>query len=110
MIDENDVEFIPYYEGFKGQITKISDGKFLIKGNYEKIGTDKIKVTEFPVGYWTEDFKELLETLSEETKNKEGKKLIDKLLIILSEHTHFKQTNTSNYGRKSIKMQNISRH
>jgi DNA topoisomerase-2 len=58
---ENDIEFIPYYEGFKGKITKLSDEKFLIKGTYEKLAVDKIRVTELPVGYWTEDFKELLE-------------------------------------------------
>jgi DNA topoisomerase-2 len=68
-------EFIPYYEGFKGKITKISDGKFLIKGIYEKVGTDKIRVTELPVGYWTEDFKELLEELIEPTPGKDGKKI-----------------------------------
>jgi DNA topoisomerase-2 len=58
---EHDIEFTPYYEGFKGHITKITDDKFLIKGIYEKVGVDKIRVTELPVGYWTEDFKELLE-------------------------------------------------
>ena len=60
---EEDMEFIPYYEGFQGLITKISDDKFLIKGVYEKLGNDKIRVTELPVGYWTEDFKELLEEI-----------------------------------------------
>jgi DNA topoisomerase-2 len=60
-IEGDDIDFIPYYEGFTGQITKLSDDKFLIKGKYEKLETDKIKVTELPVGYWTEDFKELLE-------------------------------------------------
>ena len=70
------VEFTPYYEGFKGNITKISDGKFLIKGAYEKISTDKIKVTELPIGYWTEDFKELLETLIEPGNDKDGKKIV----------------------------------
>ena len=68
------MEFIPYYEGFKGQISKITNEKFLIKGVYEKIAPDKIKVTELPVGYWTEDFKELLEELIEPTVNKDGKK------------------------------------
>jgi DNA topoisomerase II len=58
---EDDIEFIPYYEGFKGMITKISDDKFLMKGTYEKLANDKIRVTELPVGYWTDDFKELLE-------------------------------------------------
>jgi DNA topoisomerase-2 len=72
---EDDIDFIPYYEGFKGQISKISDDKFLIKGLYEKIAIDKIKVTELPVGYWTEDFKELIESLIEPGVDKDGKKI-----------------------------------
>jgi DNA topoisomerase-2 len=75
LLIEDDFEFIPYYEGFKGLITKLTDEKFLIKGTYEIIGPDKIKVTELPVGYWTEDFKELLENLIEPTSGKDGKKL-----------------------------------
>ena len=67
-------EFLPYYEGFTGSITKITDSKFLFKGTYEKMETDKIKVTELPVGYWTEDFKELLNDLQND-KDKEGKKI-----------------------------------
>ena len=74
-VHDNQLEFIPYYEGFKGQITKIAPEKFLIKGVYEKIATDKIKVTELPVGYWTEDFKELLEELIEPSPSKDGKKV-----------------------------------
>jgi len=73
-IDE-DMEFIPYYEGFKGKITKVTNEKFLIRGLYENLGGDKIRVTELPVGYWTEDFKELLEELIEPTTaSKDGKK------------------------------------
>jgi len=71
----SEISFVPYYEGFKGVITKITDEKFLIKGVYEKIGIDKIKVTELPVGYWTEDFKELLEELIEPVPGKDGKKI-----------------------------------
>lgn len=74
LIENNNIEFIPYYEGFKGCISKISNEKFLIKGLYEKIGTDKIIVTELPIGYWTEDFKELLENLIEPSIDKDGKK------------------------------------
>jgi len=72
---EDEMEFLPYYEGFKGKITKISDDKFLIKGIYEKLANDKIRVTELPVGYWTEDFKELLEELIEPSPGKDGKKV-----------------------------------
>ena len=74
-IENNEIEFIPYYEGFQGKISKLSSEKFLIKGVYEKIGVDKIRVTELPVGFWTEDFKELLEELIEPTPGKDGKKI-----------------------------------
>jgi len=76
LLIEEDMEFLPYYEGFKGKITKINDSKFLIKGLYEKIGEDKIKVVELPTGFWTDDFKELLENLIEPGQDKEGKKII----------------------------------
>jgi DNA topoisomerase-2 len=42
---------------------------------YEKLADDKIKVTELPVGYWTEDFKELIEHLIEPGIDKDGKKI-----------------------------------
>jgi DNA topoisomerase-2 len=68
-------EFTPYYEGFKGTVQKISEeGKYLFKGKYEKLASDKIRVTELPVGYWTDDFKEYLESLTE-TVDKNGKKI-----------------------------------
>ena len=69
-------KFIPYYEGFKGTIEQIENGKFLIKGCYEKVGVDKIRVTELPIGFWTEDFKELLEKLIEPEVGKDGKKSV----------------------------------
>ena len=38
------IEFVPYYEGFKGTIRKIEDQKFLIKGCYEKIDLSLIHI------------------------------------------------------------------
>lgn len=68
-----ETEFIPYYEGFNGSISKVGDSRYLFKGTYEKLGPDKIRVTELPIGFWTEDFKELLEELEEEQKEKDSK-------------------------------------
>jgi DNA topoisomerase-2 len=68
------VDFVPYYEGFHGTVTKMTETKFLFKGCYTKLGSDKIRVTELPVGFWTQDFKEHLEAL-QETTDKEGKKI-----------------------------------
>jgi DNA topoisomerase-2 len=72
-------EFIPYYEGFLGTIEKIQESKFLIKGKYEKLGPDKICVSELPIGYWTENFKEHLENLLEPGQDKNGKKIVSTL-------------------------------
>jgi DNA topoisomerase-2 len=56
-------EFAPYYEGFKGSVNKITDNKYLVKGLYEKIGEDKIRITELPVGTWTMPYITFLEGL-----------------------------------------------
>jgi DNA topoisomerase-2 len=68
--DTTEVEFMPYYEGFTGETVKINDSKFMFKGKYEILEQDKIRVTELPVGYWTEDFKELLDKLQNDTDDK----------------------------------------
>jgi DNA topoisomerase-2 len=69
------IEFIPYYEGFKGTISKISDQKYLVKGCYEKITEDKIRITELPVGTWTMPYTTFLETLMDGSTDKAGKKI-----------------------------------
>jgi DNA topoisomerase-2 len=69
-------EFVPYYEGFKGIIRKLADQKYLIKGLYEKVGDDKIRITELPVGTWTMPYTTFLETLMDgNTLDKAGKKI-----------------------------------
>jgi len=67
-------EFIPYYEGFKGTITKMADQKYLVKGKYEKIGDDKIRITELPVGTWTMPYTSFLEGLMDGVIDKNGKR------------------------------------
>ena len=68
-------EFNPYYEGFKGKITKIGEYKYSICGVYEKIGEDKIRITELPVGTWTMPYTTFLEGLMDGTTDKSGKKV-----------------------------------
>lgn len=67
-------EFIPYYEGFKGTITKMADQKYLVKGKYDKIGDDKIHITELPVGTWTMPYTSFLEGLMDGVVDKNGKR------------------------------------
>ena len=83
---DDKINFFPYYEGFTGEIERIGDTKFVFKGKYEKVDTDKIKVIELPVGYWTEDFKELLNELQND-KDKEGKKITSIVKDVFENYT-----------------------
>lgn len=67
-------DFIPYYEGFTGTITKLSSGKILFKGKYTKTREDEIIVSELPIGLSTQKFKELIDKLQND-KDDEGKKI-----------------------------------
>ena len=55
----------PYYKNFKGTINTCDSAnkKYLIKGCYEILGSDKIRISELPIGTWTQDYKEFIETL-----------------------------------------------
>jgi DNA topoisomerase II len=76
----------PYFKGFKGTVKNIATSgapapaanaassatsgaattvaaKYLIKGTYEIIADRKVRITELPVGTWTDDYKEFLEKL-----------------------------------------------
>ena len=78
----------PYYEGFLGSVHSISSTKFLVKGCYEKLnGGTKIRITELPVGTWTTPYKAFLETLTEPTVDKSGKKIPALLKDVYSHST-----------------------
>jgi DNA topoisomerase-2 len=62
----------PYFKGFKGTIKNIggsganaasASAKYLIKGTYEIIADRKVRITELPIGTWTDDYKQFLERL-----------------------------------------------
>jgi len=54
---------MPYYQGFKGEIIPLTESKYLFKGNYQVVNDKQVRVTELPIGMWTQDFKNLLEEL-----------------------------------------------
>ena len=74
VVDVTDLLIEPYYHGFKGKIYPCDDTrkKYIIKGCYEILGNDKIKITELPIGTWTQDYKEFLESILD-TKGKSAK-------------------------------------
>uniref|UniRef100_A0A6C0AWW6 DNA topoisomerase (ATP-hydrolyzing) n=1 Tax=viral metagenome TaxID=1070528 RepID=A0A6C0AWW6_9ZZZZ len=79
--EAHNVDIDPYYKGFKGTIESIEDKqnkrnkKYLIRGVFEKIKENKIRITELPIGTWTQDYKEFIESLIDH-KKKDSKPLV----------------------------------
>jgi DNA topoisomerase-2 len=88
----------PYFKGFKGTIRNIgapasasatsgapatnvasaTSAKYLIKGTYEIIADRKVRITELPIGTWTDDYKVFLEKLMDAPAASEKEKSADK--------------------------------
>jgi DNA topoisomerase-2 len=59
-------QMIPYYLGFNGTIQKNEKSEsntYISKGVYRWIDSETVEITELPIGTWTEDYKEFLETM-----------------------------------------------
>jgi DNA topoisomerase-2 len=56
-------DLVPYYLGFKGSIKKAENNSYTSKGIYKWIDNETVEITELPIGTWTEDYKEFLETM-----------------------------------------------
>ena len=69
------VDFVPYYEGFLGTVQKIGENKFLIKGKYDIIDENTIRIVELPIGTWTMNYVSFLEELVDGGVDKDGKKI-----------------------------------
>lgn len=54
----------PYYDGFKGTITKTADNVYQTKGTFEKRGR-KLIITELPIGMTREKYVQILDNLED---------------------------------------------
>ena len=66
-----------WYRGFTGQILQTSPNTYLVRGKYNVINNDTVKVTELPVGKWTQSYIEYLESMEKtNTKDANSKQFI----------------------------------
>ena len=59
--DDDRKEFAPFYRGFKGTIE--SSDRCVIRGSFVQTDPVNYLITELPVGVWTNDYKQYLESL-----------------------------------------------
>jgi DNA topoisomerase-2 len=55
----------PFYKNFRGAIRRVGDTKYLFKGCYTILDDKKVRITELPIGTWTDNYKKFLENLIE---------------------------------------------
>ena len=51
----------PWYSNFTGEIESVKDS-YISRGNIKVVGTYAIEINELPIGVWTENYKEYLDT------------------------------------------------
>lgn len=85
-----DTDLAPWYAGFSGTINLTGAGKHMSRGVFQKVAPTKIRVTELPVGSWTEDFKIMLEDMLDSKDSKDSKEGKEKPLLkgYESNYTH----------------------
>lgn len=58
--DEKATPMTPYFKGFTGSVDQDKT-----KGAYKRISPNKLEITELPIGIWTSDYKNFLDTYIE---------------------------------------------
>ncbi len=54
----------PYFRGFIGEVDEKNGkdkGNFVTRGVWEEVDDDTVRITELPIGKWTQDYKQFLE-------------------------------------------------
>jgi len=60
---EDMLPMIPWYKGFNGTTTVLGPDRYQFTGVVRQTGDNEVEITELPVRYWTQDFKEKLEEI-----------------------------------------------
>lgn len=54
---------IPWFRGYKGTTEELGEDRFKFTGKIQQISDNEVEVTELPVRYWSQVFKDKLETI-----------------------------------------------
>ncbi|KAI9274543.1 DNA topoisomerase [Phascolomyces articulosus] len=77
MDDEEPEPMKPWYRGFNGEITAGVPGRYICNGIADVTDDGSIKVTEIPVRFWTDSFKDYLEVCRDKDSKKPDIHIID---------------------------------
>lgn len=58
----------PWFRGYKGSIERIEADKYRVSGTVHQLDENTVEITELPIRKWTQDFKEMLEEMTQSTE------------------------------------------
>jgi DNA topoisomerase-2 len=70
-------EMVPWFHGFKGEVKVLKDGKVQTSGIYNVVDDKTVRVTELPIEFWTEDYKEYLDSIQVDSKSSTKTKFVE---------------------------------
>ena len=70
-------DIIPWFKGFNGSIEKLNNKLYITKGVYNIISNDTLVITELPIGVWTQNYKEYLDSLLYDKTKKQKFYILD---------------------------------
>jgi DNA topoisomerase-2 len=70
-------DIVPWFNGFKGTIEKLNNNLYITKGIYNIISNDTLVITELPIGVWTQNYKEFLDSLLYDKTKKQKFYILD---------------------------------
>jgi DNA topoisomerase II len=59
----------PWFRGFKGQVAQTAPDRYRFSGIVNQSGDNEVEITELPIRYWTQDFKDKLEDIIKADKS-----------------------------------------
>jgi DNA topoisomerase-2 len=114
---------VPFYLGFTGSIISHKEGMFASRGVYRWVDDTTVEITELPIGTWSQDYKEFLESLiaanNPVLKDFESHYTAQSVRFLLKLHagvrqgiennfeTEFKLISTKNLGLNNIHLYNM---
>jgi len=108
---EEQEDIVPWFRGFKGKVQFLKDNRIQTSGIYEILDNATIKITELPIGLWTENYKKYLDDCMVDSKSLIKTKFIETCMNNSGNNRiDFTITFSGNHMQQMIKSNTLEKH
>ena len=101
------LELLPWYRGFKGNIFKVDNNKWITRGKYNIVDAKTVEITELPIGTWSNAYKTMLDNMVigiDIKEDSKGKKVVRKAIKSKKTNVTGRRKNNSNSNSNNEKV------